>query len=72
MDERPEVQKTWHIEVGDSADLTVGEIWPDGDAPENPTDEDVIAVLVKQGKYRIQQDWGFDLDVEVNHKPVKF
>jgi hypothetical protein len=23
-------EKTWHIEVGDSADLLASEIWPDG------------------------------------------
>ena len=33
------------IDISGSVTLTVKEIWPDGDAPENPTFQDVINVI---------------------------
>jgi hypothetical protein len=60
---------TFTITVGDEGVLTVDEIWPDGDAPENPTVDDVIAVVRKSGSGRtFASDWGFSLHVEVNGK----
>ena len=60
----------FHIEWGGSDDLTAAEIWPDGDAPENPTVDDVIAEMRKSGSLsRLASDWNFDLQgVEVNGK----
>lgn len=69
MPEPPE--PTFFFEVGDEGYLTVGEIWPDGDAPENPTVEDVIAQVKKEGSARkIASNWGFDIHVHVNGKSV--
>lgn len=55
----------WRFEVGDEQMLTAEEVWPDGDAPENPTLADVLEVLRKQGRWRLANDWGFEQHVEV-------
>lgn len=33
------------IDISGSANLDISEVWPDGDAPTNPTVEDVIKVI---------------------------
>lgn len=38
----------FHIDLG-STSLDVEGVWPDGDAPENPTAEDVAAVMREYG-----------------------
>jgi hypothetical protein len=38
-------------------DLSVTDVWPDGDAPENPTADDVAALLEKGGLKRNLEDW---------------
>lgn len=43
------MSKYFSIELNVMADLTIEEIWPDGDAPENPTAEDVQAILDEAG-----------------------
>lgn len=60
----------FRLEWGGEATLSVDEIWPDGDAPENPTRDDVIAVMQKSGSaYRLAQDWNLDLQgIEVDGK----
>lgn len=46
----------FHLEV--EHELTLDQIWPDGDAPENPTIEDVKAVVEGYGtKQRVYEDW---------------
>jgi hypothetical protein len=51
--------KSFTIELPFDATLTEAEIWPDGDAPENPTVEDVKAVLKDCGPpMRVINDWG--------------
>lgn len=41
--------------------LTVEEIWPDGDAPENPSAEDVIEAMKSYGSSSmVIRDWNFD------------
>lgn len=63
-------QRTFHIEWGGEADLTIGEIWPNGDAPEDPTVEDVIAEMGKWRSARtLSRDWNLEIEgVEVNGK----
>lgn len=63
-DRRP----TFYFEWGGSADLTVEEIWPDGNAPENPTVDDVIAEMQRCRSVRtLCRDWNLDVEgVEVN------
>lgn len=51
-------QKTFSIRIPSDFDLTVDEIWPDGDAPENPTPEDVKKVIEKCGGIlTVIRDW---------------
>jgi hypothetical protein len=61
--------KVFHFNISHEESLTVEEIWPDGDAPENPTLDDVLAVIAKcGGRRRILDDWGLvdDLDLSVS------
>lgn len=49
--------------------LTVEQVWPDGDAPENPTTDDVIKALRSRGDFMdmIARDWNLELqDIEVS------
>jgi hypothetical protein len=70
--EQPQAERkpspVFDIEWGGEASLSVQEIWPDGDAPENPTRDDVIAVMQKSGSLRrLLCDWNLDVEgVEVN------
>lgn len=54
--------QTFNIYIDFSADLTVSEIWPDGDAPENPTSKDVMAKLMGGDKWcshtQVLEEWG--------------
>jgi hypothetical protein len=44
--------------------LEIDDIWPDGDAPPNPTVDDVIKVISEcGGPRRVMADW--DLDAEL-------
>lgn len=66
-----ELTFTIHIEA--DYDLTVAEIWPDGDAPKNPTAEDVAEVMGRTNdglrnvtnKRRVLHDWCLLDDLEV-------
>lgn len=41
--------------------LTLDELWPDGDAPENPTADDVRARIRQHGGAReVLRDWNLD------------
>lgn len=51
------MSKTFLIELNVQADLTIEDIWPDGDAPENPTKEDVQAVLDEVGTDALIKEW---------------
>lgn len=47
-------QITYHVDV----ELYANELWPDGDAPENPTVSDVRRLIHKSGGiYRVLDDW---------------
>lgn len=47
-------QITYTVDVSLNAD----ELWPDGDAPENPTAADVRRLIQKSGGiYRVLDDW---------------
>jgi hypothetical protein len=64
-------ERTFWFEVGDEATLTVDEIWPDGDAPENPTVDDVIAhIKQSSSRHSFATDWGFVIYVSVDGKEV--
>ncbi len=52
--------------------LSISEIWPDGDAPEFPTVEDVIRVIRSEGKYVIQNwDLSDGLVIEVEGQEIR-
>ena len=41
--------------------LSENDIWPDGDAPENPTAEQVAALIRKEGGFpSVLVDWNLD------------
>lgn len=54
-------ERVFTISVEADYDLSVSEIWPDGDAPDDPTAEDVAAVMESCGtKRRVLHDWNID------------
>jgi hypothetical protein len=58
--------KRFTFEIGTTLDLSADDIWPDGDAPDEPTVDDVLAVI-KQcgGARRILSDWDLDRDIDI-------
>ena len=66
------VEKTFHVEITGSQTLTVREIWPDGDAPDNPTVDDVIEVMrdCARSAEQLQRDWDLSFDIEVDGQLV--
>ena len=58
-------EKFFTITLQGDHSLTVEEIWPDGDAPDNPTDADVVAVLKKYSLSDLISDWNCGCDVMV-------
>jgi hypothetical protein len=56
------------IDITINETYSIEEIWPDGDAPENPTVDDVVKVIQAcGGPDRVAQDWnlldGLSLDI---------
>jgi hypothetical protein len=62
---------TFTISLCGAEVLSIEEIWPDGDAPKNPTREDVAAVLAKYSARDLILDWGIGVDVEVDGLTVE-
>ena len=51
-------QQTFNFRIEADVDLTLDEIWPDGDAPDNPTVDDVIAIVERTPNLsRMLNDW---------------
>ncbi len=61
-------QDTFEIWVeGPTYHLSTNEIWPDGDAPENPTDTDVIEAMKSYGRpFEVIRDWALDDGLEIH------
>ncbi len=60
-------ERRFQITITADHDLAIDEIWPDGDAPENPTVDDVKRRIQECGGARgLWRDWGFDTDPEVD------
>lgn len=60
-----------NISFSGSVNLSKDEVWPDGDAPESPTDKDIKAKLEACGsKTKFIKDWGLSpyliINVEVH------
>jgi len=52
--------------------LTIEEVWPDGDAPENPSAEDVAEVMRRNGGFRgVLSDWNIIDSLEVDGITVR-
>lgn len=49
---------TFHVRFDADWTLDTEDIWPDGDAPENPTAEDVRRVIMECGGIvRVMREW---------------
>lgn len=51
------MMKRFRISIDIDAVLSVDELWPDGDAPANPTRDDVFALIDKCGGLSVIEDW---------------
>jgi len=61
-----ERDRTFTISVEGTCPLTVDEIWPLGDAPEEPTIQDVIAAIRECGSSaRLISEWNLPCSVSV-------
>lgn len=50
---------TVFVRVEADVALTLSEVWPDGNWPDNPTAEDVKAVMEADGpRHHVLDDWG--------------
>lgn len=66
-----------HIYVSADLDLTVGDAWPDGDAPDHITATEVVALIEKcRTKSRFIDEWGIEssllVEVDVDSPPPYF
>lgn len=52
---------TFTLEFVVSSELTLDELWPDGDAPDDPTEEDVKRLVEDQDPLRIASEWNLDV-----------
>ena len=59
-----DITKRFTFELRLETSLTIDDIWPDGDAPEGPTAEDVLAQLKKSGSDCLSatSDWNLAQD----------
>lgn len=55
------MEKTFEIRISGSVQLSVGAIWPEGDAPDAPSANDVLEALVAYGLLsEVVRDWGIE------------
>lgn len=64
------MSKKFVISIVVDETLGIEELWPDGDAPENPTAEDV-QLLIEDcgGAEMIIRDWNLEVEVDVYELP---
>ena len=60
--------KTFNFHIEADHNLTVDQIWPDGDAPPNPTIQDVLALVADLYPHpwdgaTLMRDWELDADL---------
>ena len=61
----------FHLSIEGRFALGVDEIWPDGDAPADPTPLDVARAMERSGTMRsVLREWGFldDITIDVTAK----
>lgn len=55
-----------------NVDLSMEELWPDGDGPEDPTEEDVVNLIKSEGGIlEILNDWNLSELVKVYVRKMK-
>lgn len=61
------IAKKFTISIQGEHTLDLSEIWPDGDAPENPTSEDVVQAIEDScsNVADLISDWNLDCEVDV-------
>jgi hypothetical protein len=60
--------KRFRLSYTMTADLTVEQLWPDGDAPAEPTARDVELLILKDGGWpRVLIDWSLDDEEGFGH-----
>lgn len=58
---------TFQITISGECTLSAEDIWPDGNAPDNPTTEDVIRFMsANWGVTGLINDWNLPCSVEVD------
>lgn len=59
--------KTFNVWLeGPTFELTEGDIWPDGDGPENPSAQDVIEEMKAYGpNFMVIRDWALDDSLKI-------
>jgi hypothetical protein len=63
--------KQFDIDILVTYRISADEVWPDGDAPPNPTAQDVIEVINNNGgPVQIITDWNLDADLNVNEVAI--
>lgn len=63
--------KLFELTVEGSVVLSADDIWPDGDAPENPTAADVAKLIQRDGGLdRVLIDWSLDDEFELVAREV--
>ncbi len=64
--------KKFRLTIEVDCELTAAEIWPDGDAPDEPTEADVLAAIRDcGGDERVMRDWNLLSGVEIDVREVK-
>jgi hypothetical protein len=64
--------KKFRIMIECDVELTVAQLWPDGDAPESPTDDDVLELIEECGGVeRVLGDWNLDESLTLDVREVK-
>lgn len=59
-------KKSFRIDIEGSYTLTIEQLWPDGDWPEDPTEEDVLELIEREGGANcIIAEWDLDVEAEV-------
>lgn len=65
-------EPTFSVTLESDNQLSVDDVWPDGDAPDNPTTEDVIKAIKEVGSAgRLILEWGMSIDVYVDGKRLE-
>lgn len=59
------MSKLFTVSISFDYDFSIDELWPNGDAPENPTVQDVVDLINKCGGVsKIICDWDIDRNLE--------